>query len=161
TARAAAGPYAPWRCRAHGRRRSRRAPPARLRTGAGAAGVAVVPGLPAKIACIVRPAVPPIGRRHEAAESTSMALAVACQVAPIERIDIAGDSTFALLLEAQRRGHDLFYYTPHHLSLVGKRLLARGCSLAVEDRRGDHYRQLRPRVEDLVGFDVVLLRQDP
>jgi glutathione synthase len=100
-------------------------------------------------------------RRHGAAESTPMALAVACQMDPIERIDIAGDSTFALLLEAQRRGHELFYYTPHNLSLVGQRLLARGCSLAVEDRRSDHYRLLRPRIEDLVGFDVVLLRQDP
>jgi glutathione synthase len=90
-----------------------------------------------------------------------MALAVACQMDPIDRIDIAGDSTFALLLEGQRRGHDLFYYTPQNLSLVGERLQARGFSLAVEDKRGDYYRLSQPRVEDLAGFDVVLLRQDP
>jgi len=46
-----------------------------------------------------------------------MALKVAFQMDPIERIDIRGDSTFALLLEAQWRGHDVFYYTPNNLSL--------------------------------------------
>jgi glutathione synthase len=80
---------------------------------------------------------------------------------PIDRIDIAGDSTFALLLEGQRRGHELFYYTPPNLSLVGNRLQARGFTLAVADKRGDHYRLSAPRVADLTGFDVVLLRQDP
>ena len=44
-----------------------------------------------------------------------MALKVAFQMDPIERIDIRGDSTLALLLEAQRRGHDVFYYTPDDL----------------------------------------------
>ena len=90
-----------------------------------------------------------------------MPLAVACQMDPIDRIDIGGDSTFALLLEGQRRGHQLFYYTPGNLALVGSRLQARGFSLAVEDRRGDHYRLSAARIEDLAGFDVVLLRQDP
>ena len=90
-----------------------------------------------------------------------MPLAVACQMDPIDRIDIGGDSTFALLLEGQRRGHDLFYYTPGNLALVGNHLRARGFSLAVEDRRGDHYRLSDARIEDLTGFDVVLLRQDP
>ena len=47
-----------------------------------------------------------------------MPLTVACQMDPIDRIDIMGDSTFALLLEAQRRGHSLFYYTPPNLSLL-------------------------------------------
>jgi glutathione synthase len=90
-----------------------------------------------------------------------MPLAVACQMDPIDRIDIGGDSTFALLLEGQRRGHALFYYTPGNLALVGSRLQARGCSLAVEDKRGEHYRISQARIEDLTGFDVVLLRQDP
>jgi glutathione synthase len=90
-----------------------------------------------------------------------MALNVACQMDPIERIDIRGDSTFALLLEAQRRGHTLFYYTPPNLALLGGRLLARGSSLTVEDKAGAHYRTSDPRTEDLAGLDVVLLRQDP
>jgi glutathione synthase len=80
---------------------------------------------------------------------------------PIDRIDIAGDSTFALLLEAQRRGHALFYYTPPNLALHGGRLLARGSTLTVEDRPGDHYKVSDPRTVDLAELDVVLLRQDP
>ena len=65
-----------------------------------------------------------------------MALKVAFQMDPIERIDIRGDSTFALLLEAQWRGHDVFYYTPHNLSLSDGKLIAEGHSLTVEDRPG-------------------------
>jgi glutathione synthase len=90
-----------------------------------------------------------------------MPLKVACQMDPIDRIDIRGDSTFALLLEAQRRGHGLFYYTPPHLSLLAGRLIAEGTRLEVADKVGQHYRIGDPRVEDLSQMDVVLLRQDP
>jgi len=90
-----------------------------------------------------------------------MALKVAFQMDPIERIDIRGDSTFALLLEAQRRGHDVFYYTPDKLSLKDGKLVAEGHSLTVEDKPGDHYRLAHPRAVDLADFDVVYLRQDP
>jgi glutathione synthase len=90
-----------------------------------------------------------------------MALKVAFQMDPIERIDIRGDSTFALLLEAQWRGHDVFYYTPDNLSLSGGKLIAKGHSLTVEDKPGDHYRVAHPREVDLAEFDVVHLRQDP
>ena len=86
---------------------------------------------------------------------------VACQMDPIDRIDIAGDSTFALLLEAQRRGHSLFYYTPPNLALLQGRLIARGTTLRVEDKAGDHYSVSDPRTVDLSELDVVLLRQDP
>jgi len=90
-----------------------------------------------------------------------MALKVAFQMDPIERIDIRGDSTFALLLEAQWRGHDVFYYTPNNLSLSGGKLIAGGHSLTVEDKPGNHYRLAHPRSVDLAEFDVVHLRQDP
>ena len=50
-----------------------------------------------------------------------MALTVAVQMDPIARIRIAGDSTFALLIEAQARGHRLLYYTPDRLRLEGAR----------------------------------------
>ena len=90
-----------------------------------------------------------------------MPLKIACQMDPIDRIDIRGDSTFALLLEAQRRGHELFYYTPPHLALDGARLIARGASLEVEDRVGDHYKLSDSRLVDLAEWNVVLLRQDP
>jgi glutathione synthase len=90
-----------------------------------------------------------------------MTLKIACQMDPIERIDIRGDSTFAILLEAQKRGHDIFYYTPPDLSLNGNRLVARGHSLSVLDKAGDHYKLADARVVDLSTRDVVLLRQDP
>jgi glutathione synthase len=90
-----------------------------------------------------------------------MALKVAFQMDPIERIDIRGDSTFALLLEAQWRGHDVFYYTPNNLALRGGKLIAQGHSLTVEDKPGNHYRLAHPRSVDLADFDVVHLRQDP
>jgi glutathione synthase len=90
-----------------------------------------------------------------------MALKVAFQMDPIERIDIRGDSTFALLLEAQWRGHDVFYYTPDNLSLKDGTLMAAGHSLTVEDKPGAHYRLAHPRSVDLAEFDVVQLRQDP
>jgi len=90
-----------------------------------------------------------------------MPLRIAVQMDPIDRIDIVGDSTFALLLEAQQRGHDIFYYTPADLSLHGDRLLARGQSLTVEDKHGAHFELTAPRVENLADLDVVLLRQDP
>jgi glutathione synthase len=90
-----------------------------------------------------------------------MPLTVACQMDPIDRIDIRGDSTFALLLEAQKRGHELFYYTPPNLALLQGRLLARGSTLTVEDKVGSHYKVANPRTLDLSELDVVLLRQDP
>jgi glutathione synthase len=80
---------------------------------------------------------------------------------PIDRIDIRGDSTFALLLEARARGHELFYYTPQNLALDGDRLIARGHTLSVEDKVGSHYTLSNARKIDLAGCDVVLLRQDP
>jgi len=88
-------------------------------------------------------------------------LRIACQMDPVDRIDIRGDSTFALLLEAQRRGHDLFYYTPPDLALIGNRLMARGQSIHVHDVVGQHYTLSHPRTIDLATCDVVLLRQDP
>ena len=90
-----------------------------------------------------------------------MTLRIAVQMDPIERIDIRGDSSFALLLEAQRRGHSLFYYTPPNLALNGDKLLARGATIEVQDKAGDHFKLSDARVENLAEFDCVLLRQDP
>jgi glutathione synthase len=90
-----------------------------------------------------------------------MRLNVAVQMDPIERINIRGDSTFALLLEAQRRGHPLSYYTPDRLALADGKLSAAVGPLAVRDTPGDHFTLGEPRVTDLSAFDVVLLRQDP
>jgi glutathione synthase len=90
-----------------------------------------------------------------------MQLNVAVQMDPIARIDIRGDSTFALLLEAQKRGHSLCYYTPDKLSLNGEELVAPVQRLTVRDDAGDHFTLGEPRRESLAQFDVILLRQDP
>jgi glutathione synthase len=66
-----------------------------------------------------------------------MALKIAVQMDPIARISIRGDSTFALLLEAQRRGHSIAYYTPDRLALRGAEVLATVEPLEVRDREGD------------------------
>jgi glutathione synthase len=90
-----------------------------------------------------------------------MKLNVAVQMDPIARINIRGDSTFALLLEAQKRGHGLSYYTPDKLSLRDDELVAPMQVLTVRDEVGDHFTLGEPRREPLAAFDVVLLRQDP
>jgi glutathione synthase len=90
-----------------------------------------------------------------------MKLNVAVQMDPIARINIRGDSTFALLLEAERRGHSLSYYTPDRLSLSGAELFAPLQTLRVRDQEGDHFTLGEPVREPLARFDVILLRQDP
>jgi glutathione synthase len=90
-----------------------------------------------------------------------MKLNIAVQMDPIARINIGGDSTFALLLEAQRRGHGISYYTPDKLSLRGEELVAPVQRLTVRDQAGDHFTLGEARREPLAAFDVVLLRQDP
>jgi glutathione synthase len=90
-----------------------------------------------------------------------MKLNVAVQMDPIARINIRGDSTFALLLEAQKRGHSLSYYTPDKLSLRGEELVAPVQMLTVRDEIGDHFTLGEPKREVLSNFDVILLRQDP
>jgi len=90
-----------------------------------------------------------------------MKLNIAVQMDPIARINIGGDSTFALLLEAQRRGHGISYYTPDRLSLRGEELVAPVQTLTVRDQAGDHFSLGESRREPLAAFDVVLLRQDP
>jgi glutathione synthase len=90
-----------------------------------------------------------------------MTLTVAVQMDPIQRIRIAGDSTFALLIEAQRRGHRLLHYTPDRLSLRDGRVTATAEPLRVEDVEGRHAALGEPERIDLAETDVVLLRQDP
>jgi glutathione synthase len=90
-----------------------------------------------------------------------MSLNVAVQMDPIERINIKGDSTFALLLEAQNRGHKLSYYTPDRLALLDGEVFSTVAALSVRDKAGDFFTLGEPRRVELKQFDVVLLRQDP
>ncbi len=90
-----------------------------------------------------------------------MALIVAIQMDPIERIDIAGDSTFALALEAQARGHALLYYGPRDLTFRDGTVSARTRPLSVRNTKGDHFTLGDSQVYELARADVVLMRQDP
>jgi glutathione synthase len=90
-----------------------------------------------------------------------MALTVAVQMDHIATINIRGDTTFALMLEAERRGHTLLHYTPDRLALRGGRVTARAETVLVKDEEGNHFRLGEARLVDLAECDVVLLRQDP
>ena len=88
-------------------------------------------------------------------------LRVAVQMDPIEKINITGDSTFALMLEAQSRGHKLFYYTPDTLAMRDGVVSALVSAVTVRDVKGDHV-TIEPAIRhDLSTMDVILLRQDP
>lgn len=97
-----------------------------------------------------------------------MGLNIAIQMDPIEGIDIRGDSTFALALEAQRRGHELFLYGPEDLTMsldAGKRpaegLTAKGRMVTVRDEPGNHASMQAMEQRRLADHDVILMRQDP
>jgi len=98
-------------------------------------------------------------------------LNVAVQMDPIETINIDGDSSFALMLAAQQRGHKLWHYEVRHMSLregaqkVGalreERLFARARPVTVQRVAGDHHTFGEPTILDLATMDVILMRQDP
>jgi len=91
-----------------------------------------------------------------------MALRVAVQMDPMESIGIDGDSTFAMMLEAQARGHALWHYHVKHLSMNAGRVLAHGHPVQVRREHGNHFTFGEPVELDLAkDVDVVLMRQDP
>ena len=90
-----------------------------------------------------------------------MKLNVAVQMDPISSIDITGDSTFALMLEAQRRGHSLFHYHVKSLALQSGVLTAQGEEIVVRDEKGDHFTASSKQKIDLSTQHVIHMRQDP
>ena len=90
-----------------------------------------------------------------------MALIVAIQMDPIEKIDIGGDSTFAMAMEAQARGHTLLYYGPRDLTFRDGAVSATVRPLQVRATKGDHFSLGGSQRLDLSKTDVVLMRQDP
>jgi len=96
-----------------------------------------------------------------------MALRIAVQMDPLESINIAGDSSFALMLAAQARGHTLFHYDVRSLAYdtsegAGRRLTAWATPVTVQREHGNHFAADAPRLVDLAAdIDVVLMRQDP
>jgi glutathione synthase len=91
-----------------------------------------------------------------------MPLRVAVQMDPIDTINVAGDSTFAIMLKAQELGHVLYHYTADALSLADGRLWTMANPVTVKRSAGDHYRFGDPEILDLGrDVEVVLMRQDP
>jgi glutathione synthase len=90
-----------------------------------------------------------------------MSLRIAVQMDPIERIRVAGDSTFALLLEGEKRGHAISYYTPERLAMIDGKVFATVQVLKVRDQERDHFTLGEGKRIELSSFDVVLMRQDP
>lgn len=90
-----------------------------------------------------------------------MSLKVAVQTDPMESIKIKGDSGFALMLEAQRRGHEVFYYHPDSLAMRDGLPSALAHPLTVRDVEGDHFTLGEGSRVSLDTFDVILMRQDP
>ncbi|CAI3946071.1 ATP-grasp superfamily (LysX) (PDB:1GLV) [Commensalibacter communis] len=92
-------------------------------------------------------------------------LKIAVQMDPLETININGDSTFALMLEAQARKYELFVYSVDTLSLesnsVSKRITARGRDVTVQRVQNNHVQYGEEKTVELKGFDVLLMRQDP
>ena len=90
-----------------------------------------------------------------------MALKVALQMDPIGAVNINGDSTFRIALEAQARGHSLFFYTPDKLAFVEGRVAARGFPIELRRDVGNHVSYGAEVEVDLADYNVVWLRQDP
>src|SRR6476660_1980217 len=98
--------------------------------------------------------------RQPSRTEAAMPLKIAIQMDHVSTVNIAGDTTFALSLEAQRRGHKLFHYTPDRLSLLGGNVFARIEEMTVRDDKGSHFSLGDPVRTDLSEMDVILLRQD-
>ena len=91
-----------------------------------------------------------------------MSLRVAVQMDPLERVNIRGDSTFAIMLKAQDLGHELYWYAVEDLSFSQGRLWTMAYPVSVQRVEGDHYHFGEPRILDLgKDVDVILMRQDP
>ena len=90
-----------------------------------------------------------------------MTLKVGIQMDHVSSIDIAGDSTFALGIEAQNRGYKLFHWEPNRLQLKDGKVQANIEAMNLRDEKGNHFDLEKPEQTDLASLDVVLLRQDP
>ncbi|WP_164114968.1 glutathione synthase [Sphingorhabdus sp. Alg239-R122] len=91
-----------------------------------------------------------------------MPLKIAVQMDPMDSINIKGDSSFALMLSAQARGHEIFHYDVETLSYEAGRVSAVAQPVTVQRVEGDHYTAGNPVKLDLGrDIDVVLMRQDP
>lgn len=90
-----------------------------------------------------------------------MTLRIAVQMDHISTVQIAGDSSFALMLEAQARGHKLYHYEVDRLSMRDGRVFAQCEPVEVRDVEGSHFTLGETKEENMADMDVILMRQDP
>ena len=90
-----------------------------------------------------------------------MSLNIAFQMDHIETLSISGDTTFALCLEAQKRGHKIFHYTPDQLTYKNGKVTSLVEPLKVVDDEGNHFNLGNPFETDFIDIDFVLMRQEP
>ena len=90
-----------------------------------------------------------------------MSLKVALQMDRVQDVNIDADSTFVIGLEAQARGHQLFYYHPDNMMYEDGRVMARLQRLELRAELGNHCTLGEPELTDLSTMDVIWLRQDP
>ena len=88
-------------------------------------------------------------------------LKVAFQMNHINSVDISGDSTFRIALEAQKRGHKLYHYTPDNLRMEQEKIVAEAGELELREVKSNHYSLTANKLLNLDSVDVVWLRQDP
>ena len=86
---------------------------------------------------------------------------IIAQMDEISAIDITKDSTFAILLEAQNLGHEIYYYLPQTLSLEENTLKANIHKIKLQNKIGDHVDILETNFVDITNYDILLVRQDP
>ncbi|MDC1375895.1 glutathione synthase [bacterium] len=92
----------------------------------------------------------------------SKKLKIAFLMDPLEKLDLKGDTSFALALEAQRRGHKIYHFTPDELVLRTNKVLAKICKLELSYVNGiNSYEYHEKKIEVLSNFDIIMMRQDP
>ncbi len=86
---------------------------------------------------------------------------IVVQMDDIFSIDITKDSTFAIILEAQERNHEIFYYLPETLSMQNNIIKANMHKIKLQKKIGKHVEILESKIDELINYDVILIRQDP
>jgi len=89
-------------------------------------------------------------------------LKIAFLMDPLEKLDLKGDTTFALALEAQNRGHEIFFFTPENLILKSNKVFANICKIELSSiNNKETFRYLEKDINPLTDYNVVMMRQDP
>ncbi len=86
---------------------------------------------------------------------------IAVQMDHVSKLDISGDTTLGLCLEAQNRGYKIFQYLPDNMAFIDGRLQAICEEMELQDQVGNHFKLGKPYIEDLNNFDIILMRQEP